>query len=222
MVAGIVHQLGVDMGPCKPPDAGNPKGYFEDLRFRALHAAWSRRYEDDPERSRIRLPPWDPPLDATDLARYARLIATAAERPRWGVKDPELCYYGLRFADTLRRPIRVIATVRDPEATAASLAARRPWIARADCDRIVDDYSRRQAETIAGLVAHGIRPPLTIDYDDALDDPTSLVVRIAEHLGLEVAPTAASCVMPELRRFRPTRRRDVPRRDDQGVTTSMT
>jgi hypothetical protein len=220
MVAGIVQQLGVHMGPCQPPDAANPRGYFEDLRFRAMHTAWSRRYETDPERSRLRLPPWDPTPDALDMARYTRLIATCAERPRWGVKDPELCYYGVRFAQTLRRPIRMIATTRDPDATAASLRARRRWLTAADCERIIDDYARRQAATIAELVAHGNRPALTIDYDEALADPAGAVRRIAEHVDLPATEAAAAFVAPELRRHRPAQPVDTPRNDDQGVTTA--
>ena len=216
MVAGILHHLGVDMGPCQPPDAANPSGYFEDLRFQGLYRAWSRRYETDPGRARLRLPPWDPPLDHIDLARYARLIRACAERPRWGVKDPELCYYACPFAATLRRPIRVIITGRDRTAAAASLGARRRWLSPADCALIVDDYSRRQMATLAVLESHGIAPPLAIDYDAALADPGIAVRQIAAHVGLPATAAAAAFVSPGLRHYHAA---DTPRNVDQGVTT---
>jgi hypothetical protein len=201
MVAGILQNLGVDMGPCQPPDAANPLGYFEDVRFMGLHRAWSRRYETDPDRARLRLPPRDPAPGPTDLDRYARLIRAASRRPRWGVKDPELCYYAGQFVAALMRPIRVVATTRDLGAIAASLASRRHYSA-AECDAVAAEYARRQARTLGELAARGDGPPLTVDYDDALADPDAAVRRIAEHVGLEATEAAAAFVSPALRRHR--------------------
>lgn len=36
LTAGILHQLGVDMGDIREPDPENPKGYFEDKNFLSL------------------------------------------------------------------------------------------------------------------------------------------------------------------------------------------
>jgi hypothetical protein len=222
MVAGILHHLGVDMGPCQPPDDANPRGYFEDLRFQGLHRAWSRRYETDPDRLRLRLPPWDPPLSEADLDRYARLMRACSQQPSWGVKDPELCYYASHFAATLRRPIRLIATIRDPAAAAASLGARRRWFSPADCDTVIAEYGRRQVLTLAELTSHGVAPPLVLDYDRALNDPVEAVRRIAEHVGLPANEAAAAFVSPGLRQHGLARPGDTPRNDDQGLTTLTT
>jgi hypothetical protein len=217
MVAGILDQLGVDMGPCRPPDAANPLGYFEDVRFWWLHRYWSRRYETIPGRARLRLPAWDPPLSEVDLRRYARLVRACEQRPQWGAKDPEFCYYAARFAALLRRPFRTIATTRATAAAAASLAAARHFTP-ADGDRVIREYADRQALMLAELESHGIPPALAVDYDAALADPEGTVRRIAAHVDLPVTAAATAFVAPRLRRHgRPA---DTPRNDDQGVTTS--
>ena len=171
MVAGILHHLGIDTGPSRPPDAANPAGYFEDERFRAIHQSWSRHHETDPARVRLRLPPWDPRPDSTDLARYDRLIRTCDDKPCWGVKDPELCYYARHFVAALRRPVRVIATSRDVGDVAASLRWVRRWFTPAECATIADDYARRQAATLEELAFGGVPPAMTVDYDEAIADP---------------------------------------------------
>jgi hypothetical protein len=218
MIGGILQQLGVAMGPCQPPDAANPLGYFEDVRFTGLHRAWSRRYETNPKRARLKLPPWDPQVSEVDLSRYARLIRICKRQPQWGVKDPELCYYARHFTTVLRQPIRVIATTRNPEAAAASLGARRPF-SPVDCAMIIEEYTRRQALTLDALVAHGDAPALRIDYDEALADPDGTVRRIAEHIDLPVTATATAFVVPKLRRHQSDQPADTRRNADQGVTT---
>jgi len=222
MVAGILHHLGVDMGPCQPPDVGNPLGYFEDVRFRWLHRSWSRRYAANPARARLRLPPWDPAPDALDLARYTRLIRACEQRPCWGVKDPELCYYAPLFAATLRQPPRLIATTRDPGMAAASLRIMRPHFSPADCVNITREYARRQALTLEALEARGVAGALVVDYDEAVDDPAAAVRRIAESIGRPATAAAAAFVTPRLRRHRRHRPADTLRNDDQGVTTLTT
>jgi hypothetical protein len=221
MVAGILEQLGIDMGPCKPPDLANPLGYFEDIRFWWMHRSWSRRYETDSARLRLRLPSWNPALSAVDLRRYDRLIRTCEQRPCWGVKDPELCYYASTFAATLRQPFRVIATTRNLNDVIQSLDYVRRS-SSANNTMIAHDYVRRQTSAIEELEAHGIAPTMRIDYDAALDDPDAMVQRIAEHVGLPVTEAAASFISPELRRHGQEQPGNTLRNDDQGVTTSTT
>ena len=218
MVGGILHHLGVAMGPCQAPDAANPRGYFEDVRFVSFHRAWSRRYETDPRRVMLKLPPWQPALSEIDLSRYDRLVRTCARQPLWGVKDPELCYYGGHFTATLRRPLRVIMTTRNREDAAASLGTRRHF-SPADCAAVIGEYAHRQQLMYDELLAHGIPPAPLIDYDEALVDPERTVRRIAGHLDLPVTAAATAFVSPELRRHGQVRPANTPRNDTQGVTT---
>ena len=219
MVGGILQHLGVAMGPCEPPDAANPLGYFEDVRFVGLHRAWSRRYETNPKRAALKLPPWDPPLGEVDLSRYARLIRVCKRQPYWGVKDPELCYYAGHFAAILHQPIQLIATTRDLDAAAASLGERRHF-SPADCTMIIEEYARRQTQTIHELTAHDNPPAITIDYDTALADPEGTVQQIAGHVRLPTTTTAVAFVSPKLRRHRQEQPVDTLRNTDQGQITA--
>lgn len=211
MVAGVLHHLGFDMGPCNPPDRANPLGYFEDVRFLRLHRAWSRRYESDPLRLRLRLPPLAPQLAPLDLIRYRRLLEACRRRGLWGVKDPELCYYVGPFLKHVGVPVAAIATIRDPEEVAASLRAIRGFSPE-ECRAIARDYRERQARALAE-VAEAARgaAPLVIDYVEALADPGGTVRRIADHVGRPVTDRAEAMIRPDLRRFGPA--------PAQGVST---
>lgn len=201
MVAGVLDRLGVDMGPCHPPDRANPLGYFEDVRFLRLHRAWSRRYEPDPGRRSLGLPPLLPTLAGPDLARYGRLVRACERRGHWGVKDPELCYYVDDFLHTLRDPFVSIATTRDPGEVAASLGAVRGF-SEADGLFVARDYLARQARAIARVAEAG-RATLTVDYAEALADPEGTARRIAGHVGRPLTAAAVEMIRPGLRRHGP-------------------
>jgi hypothetical protein len=219
MVAGILHHLGVDMGPSRSPDAANPLGYFEDIRFRCLHRSWSRHYERRPVRARLRLPPWECTPEPTDMLRYIRLIRACEQRPCWGVKDPELCYYAAHFAATVNHPVRVIVTDRDTDTMITSLGAARRYFSPAECALIIREYSRRRLITLDELESHGIPPALWIDYDRAIDNPDDTVARIAAYVELPVTAAATAFIAPKLRRHRQSAD---TLRNDQGLTTLTT
>jgi hypothetical protein len=56
----------------------------------------------------------------------------------------------------------------------------------------------------------------------AIADPSGIVHRIAEYLGLPVTAAAASFIAPELRRHRQERPIDTPHNEVQGLTTLTT
>jgi hypothetical protein len=221
MVAGILHHLGVDMGPCKGPDIANPAGYFEDVRFLGLHRAWSRRYQTSRKQAQLKMPPWEPPLNETDLGRYARLIRVCEQRPCWGVKDPEFCYYARHFASILRHRILVISTIRNVHAAAASLGTVRGF-SPLDCTMIIEEYARRQSETLHELATRGFPPALTIDYDEAIGNPEFIVKLIANYVDLPVTAAATAFISPELRRYRQVLPAHMLHNDAQGLTTLTT
>jgi hypothetical protein len=198
MVAGVLDRLGVDMGPCHPPDRANPLGYFEDIRFLRLHRAWSRRYEPDPYRRMLGLPPLLPVLGGPEMGRYGRLIRTCERRALWSVKDPELCYYVDPFLRILRVPFVSIATIRDPAEVAASLGEVRGF-SEADGLFIARDYLARQARAIARVAEAGLET-LTIDYAESLTDPEETARRIADHVGQPLTAAAVEMIRPGLKR----------------------
>lgn len=106
-VAGALHHLGVFMGnQFDPPNNNNPKGFWEDLEFKALHAAYEDYQSDSYDKG-------------SDLdAIYKQLIfKREAEHALWGVKDPLICKHLNKLVPNLvdhklivcRRPVEEIA-----------------------------------------------------------------------------------------------------------------
>ena len=131
LVAGCLQQMGVDFGPrLMPPDANNPRGYFEhndvvnlhDRLLLALDRSW-----DEPA-----LLPADWWLDADRLDPYRRQVLEVLRRdfpsaPLWGLKDPRLClllpWWESIWPELNSRPLFVLVR-RNPAEVASSLARR--------------------------------------------------------------------------------------------------
>lgn len=104
-VAGTLHHLGVFMGErFDPPNANNPKGFWEDLDFKSLHSA----YEEEPVGDKIGL-------------FYEHLVSKRdAEHKLWGVKDPLICKYLYKLT-SLISDHKLIVCRRSVEDIAASM-----------------------------------------------------------------------------------------------------
>jgi len=78
-VAGTLHHLGVFMGErFDPPNANNPKGFWEDLDIKSLHSEY--------ESGELKVPD-------LDILYRCWVLERNAEHKLWGVKDPLLCKY---------------------------------------------------------------------------------------------------------------------------------
>jgi hypothetical protein len=131
-VAGLLHANGFTMGEeevLRPfPNPENPRGFFENHRFRALNDRILARRG-------YRVESFDPAIPACaprPLARHRmrRLLARyARSHSDWGFKDPRTC---LTLGGWLREiegfgwlpQTRVVFVTRDPRAVARSLAVR--------------------------------------------------------------------------------------------------
>jgi len=129
LVAEIVHELGVGLGPddtmLKPDVSENPRGYWEqtairsvnDQILRSLGGSWWRppacppRWERDPGLVPFR-----------DAARRA-LGEIAGDAPRWGFKDPR-CSITLPFWQTVTDDLDYVVCLRDPAQVVASMKRR--------------------------------------------------------------------------------------------------
>jgi hypothetical protein len=203
MTAGILHHLGVDMGPAglQPPNPMNPAGYFEDWRLMRFHRWRSAlEYVDGDEfRRRMRMPPLDPAFTPDQAARYRRVVAAceAPGRP-WGFKDPELTYYMPRFVEAVRRGLRLVVPRRPEEESIVSLlgfSVARP-IPAADARRAIGEYRER----LDLLVASWPGPVLNVDFHECLREPARVVAAIADFVGLEPNESAIAFVAPRLSR----------------------
>ena len=131
LVAGCLQRLGVDFGPrLMPPDADNPRGYFEhndvvnlhDRLLLALDRSWDETSPFPPE--------WWRNADLLDPYRQQLLDLLRRDFPTaqlWGLKDPRLCrllpWWEPLWAETGSTPLFVLVG-RRPGEVAASLARR--------------------------------------------------------------------------------------------------
>ena len=133
-IAGLLHTNGISMGETGSflprPSSENPKGFFEDVRFREINdevlACWGYRV------SSWDLPP-DAPYDHAPRCLFDRAVALVMKRheedPSWGWKDPRTCLvfsFWARVLDSvnLLTTTRVIGLMRSSEDIAASMRRR--------------------------------------------------------------------------------------------------
>ena len=131
-VAGLLHQCGAPMGEeavlLPHPSPENPRGFFENHRFRLIN-------DRIVARSGYRVDSWQTVIPrcapaSSDRLRMRRLLRRYARRyPLWGFKDPRTCLTldswlaELERIDVLHR-VRVVFVVRDAVAVARSLERR--------------------------------------------------------------------------------------------------
>lgn len=197
LVAGCLQRLGVDFGPrLMPPNADNPRGYFEhkdvvnlhDRLLLALDRSW-----DDPSPF-----PRDWLLDQERLVPYREPLLSVIRRdfpavPLWGLKDPRLCrllpWWETLWPETDSRPLFILVR-RAPQEVADSLARREGmsaakahllWLRHVleaerwtrPHERLLVDFADFRADEPAAL--EPIRRRLALPAIRAADPPTTLV-----------------------------------------------
>jgi hypothetical protein len=191
MVAGILHHLGIPMGPrLLAADAWNPAGYYQDAEFEGLVVRGCRG--GWPGWDEARADPWHAGVAAAVRGLAARRGEAA---PVWGVKSNRLAFWLDSLASAA--DVRVLTTSRPRAASVRSWAERsgdQPGVAAGVIDRMA-------AAIAAALAASGLAPVLTVPYDAAVADPAGWVGRVAAAAGREPAPAAVAWVDAALRRF---------------------
>lgn len=106
-LAGCLHRMGVDMGEgyFQPTDNLNPKGYYEDTRFRGLtNALTGYRYDIYyPQR-----------ISAGYLMNFEKLILGRSRKEFWGVKDTRMVFLFPYLAEIFKKraEVKVITMLR--------------------------------------------------------------------------------------------------------------
>lgn len=182
VVAGILHALGVNMGPSDAAEGwtgrhwSNPTGHFENRAFVDLDL---RMLGGDA--TGLRGPPrWeDLPMRAEQFRPEIERLLAVSEAPLWGWKDPWTVLTLPAFLPLLHAPSFVIV--------------RRSW------DEILASLKKRagpEDELIASLLATferrldelerslAPRPVLTIDYAEVLADPRTVIDKLVRFLAL--------------------------------------
>jgi glycosyltransferase involved in cell wall biosynthesis len=127
LTAGLLAQLGVEMGPrLVPADAANPRGYFEDLDIVEFH---QRVFREHVPQGSGGHPDWGwTPTDVIqpeDLARWVPtasrvVVQRAATSAVWGFKDPRATLL-LDFWDALLPTPVYVGVYREPSRVADSM-----------------------------------------------------------------------------------------------------
>jgi hypothetical protein len=177
-IAGLLHQNGISMGeadsfwPAASPE--NPKGFFEDVRFRMLSDRMlrSRGHEvadwDVPDRF-YNIPGMVPAC--VDLIRSVDSV-----HENWGWKDPRTCLTWPTWVTALEQlelEYKIIGTVRPHTAIADSMRRRG------------NDVERHRAEWISEVYARSLKdmkPDVLIGFDFS---PKDIQDALGE-IGLEI------------------------------------
>lgn len=158
-VARILASLGVSMGPDRPPDEGNPAGYFEDQGLRIID-----RVRANPSFEGVK---GDIDERAWHLSFEGWLVKRRREGLRWGFKEPSFS----RFVNEVRplfRWSRVIRCRRDRTSVVASCERRygEGWADEvAAREEALDDLEQ-------WLARERLPEPLEIDFSERVPEET--------------------------------------------------
>ena len=181
--AGVIHLLGVSMGPLlRPPDKANPRGYFEDD---VLFWATDLRMKSD---MRIRL-----------LRRYANQRMIRYGETMIGMKISRFC---LMIPELVRAfaQLKIVVPERDMEEVIVSQRNTRMWPGwgrRRLHSRMITHRDQREAD-----IAKYKPDVLRLDYHDTVLRPRLAIDRIIAFLGItpnqKQIQAAMEFVSPEL------------------------
>ena len=184
LVAGILRQLGIDLGPDEdflPPDSNNESGYFElkELVYvnNDILAHYGGSWDELPE-----LPPgWEKSGELEQIRDRARglLRRRFADSPQWGWKDPRTCIT-LPFWQLLVPGLRYVICVRNPLDVAHSLRSREGE------ERRLDQHGLGWLRHTASALAYTVdRPRVVVHYERFFEDAEREVAKLLGFLGCE-------------------------------------
>jgi hypothetical protein len=182
LVAGILRQLGVDLGPDEellPSDPNNQSGYFELAELVEVNddilAHHGGSWDELPE-----LPPgWEQSDELAQIRDRARRLLGRrfAASGEWAWKDPRTCIT-LPFWQRLVPGLRYVICVRNPVDIARSLRSREGE--ERTLEEYVLDWLRH---TASALVYTAHRPRIVVHYERFFEDAEHEVRRLAQFLG---------------------------------------
>ncbi len=185
-LAGVLSRLGVMMGENRhmrpKPSEQNPRGFYENVRFRKLNDRVLAEVGYDVEA-------WKPEVPEVQAAprlgrKIRRLVESYDKRyPVWGFKDPRTCLtldLWLDAAEEINAEVRAVFIARQPDSVARSMVKR----GNTDHDtalsvwctynmRALECLDRREVSTIA------------ISFESLLAEPEDMGQRLADFLSIE-------------------------------------
>ncbi len=173
MIAGVLHHLGVDMGPDPERSSErNPKGFFEDERFVDISRRILKKVENQEVNSLARLE-----LDFED--EISELVESREEP--WGFKDVNQVQTHKIFRKHLENP-KYFVLYRNPYDIARSLQDWHEVPIYKAVDAVLSNYSVQQE-----FLKQCQDPVLTISFERAKQNPEYIVDKIIDMLEFEVS-----------------------------------
>ena len=189
LITSMLELAGVMVGEqLLEPNAGNLRGYFEDVDFYTFHEEILCRHGEDVlvQDTDVLRRALRPPQEA-DVERAEELIAARADNALWGWKDPRtalfLDFWDERLSDArylfiYRHPVDVMLSLRrrgvDFDAQADPMIGLQAW---KGYNRCILEFYRRNAGRC-----------LLVDLYGAVEDAAAFVRKAAEKLDLEFFP----------------------------------
>lgn len=175
MIAGLMHHLSVDMGSgyWQKTDVNNPKGYFEDIRWKALNMQLV-----GPNFYLCRRPNFFP--NNYQKEKYAHLVMTCSEDNFvWGFNDPRACFILDMLYPFLRGvEIRMVSVHREFVDAAASLQrhSKNSYGGRNLMSmRAAQEITSRWLEAMKGQLELFTGPVHPIELEALISDPDTVV-----------------------------------------------
>jgi hypothetical protein len=187
-LASVLAAIGVGMGEhLLAADAGNPRGYFEDVSVLAFHKKLLARRAGVSQTLADFLPgaDFDPAWSADESAEADALLAKLAREGFWGWKEPRSCLFLAQWLDRMPAT-RCVAVFRHPLEVFYSFLKRGDWSALFAPESIFEACAVYNEAILAAREKSPGRF-LVLDAGVAFADGPSLAASVAAFLGMELA-----------------------------------
>jgi hypothetical protein len=192
-LAGVLSRLGVMMGEDRHmwprPSEQNPKGFYENYRFRKQNDRILAKAGYDVRAWR----PEVPEISATPRLRrkQQRLVRKYDRRyPIWGFKDPRTCLtldLWLDAAEEIGAEVRAVFIARHPYSVARSMVKR----GNTDHDTALGVWCAYNRRALQSLERREVTT-LAVGFEGLLADPEAVGGRLADFLSLEFTREAVA------------------------------
>jgi len=191
-LASVLAALGVSMGEeLLPADAGNPRGYFEDLSVLAFHKKLlSNRMPAGQTRADF-LPgvDFDPSWTSEEAGEAEALLSHLAREGFWGWKEPRSCLFLEQWLELMPKA-RCVAVFRHPLEVYYSFLKRGDWSALFEPESIFDACAIYN-DAILAAVKKAPERFLVLDAGLAFADGDALARKLAAFIGAAVPDLAS-------------------------------
>ena len=192
MTAGILHNLGVDLGNLRASDPLNPKGYFEDKDMLLLHDDMLRYHGEDMHGFNIPKHIDIQGLEDEFGPRILQILQNKrnqSESKMWGWKAPGTGLFMELFIKYLDAP-KIIVVFRNPLGMAKSsytyTIAKSALYDEIDIFNAVELNLAYYIKIITFIKNHQEIDLLLLSYEDILNQKNINIERIANFLSIKI------------------------------------